>query len=110
MASVQTLRVWPIAILVLACTPDPEVSAIADAESAEFILAGQCGEVALGPWVRSEEAEPDSEPVSRVWTVRFDSLPPLFESGHLPEARLAHTRVEGAWHDFPFQRWWMSGD
>lgn len=105
---------WMSFFLAAACTPDPEVQTLANGVEREYGAPSGCWAVETGSWATTHEAAiafgsaSDSDSVR--WILRFDTLPPPITSPDRLDARTAETFLEGAWRDFPFQRWWMTGD
>lgn len=105
---------WMSFFLAAACTPDPEVQTLADGADPEFSPLAGCWAVETGSWAATPDAAltlgPESDSGSVPWILRFDTLPPPIASPDRPDARAAETFLEGAWRDYPFQRWWTNGD
>lgn len=105
---------WIPVLAGTACAPDPEIQTITDRSTSEFSPPGGCWEVEAGSWAASRDSALAlglvSDSLSTSWILRFDTLPPPIVSPDRPDAHAAETFIEGAWRDFPFQRWWMIGD
>lgn len=105
---------WMPVFILAACAPDPEVQTLANRPAPEVSPTAGCWQAEAGSWSPDRDSVlalgPVSNSLSTFWIVRFDTLPPPIVSPDRPDTRMAETFIEGAWRDFPFQRWWTTGD
>ncbi len=100
-------------VVAAACAPDPEVQTLSE-RPADYEIGPppDCWAVGTGSWAETPDAALalGQESDSVRWIIRFDTVPPPINSPDRPDAHATETYVEGAWRDFPFQRWWTNGD
>lgn len=105
---------WMLLVVAAACAPDPEVQTLADRPDYEIGPPPDCWAVGTGSWAATPNSAlalgSESDSGSVPWILRFDTLPPPIISPDRPDASATETFVEGAWRDFPFQRWWVTRD